>query len=89
MRATDVAEKGKGKTRKVAFSEQTFPLSRFPFPRLRKLLSSMKALVGMPDYDRYVEHRRVCHPGEPILSRQEHYVEYVQRRYGTGGGRCC
>jgi uncharacterized short protein YbdD (DUF466 family) len=43
----------------------------------------------MPDYDRYLEHQRACHHGEPVLSRKEHYLEFVQRRYAGGGSRCC
>jgi uncharacterized short protein YbdD (DUF466 family) len=43
----------------------------------------------MPDYDRYLEHHRACHSGEPALSRKQHYLEFVQRRYAGGGGRCC
>ncbi len=52
-------------------------------------MATTKAIFGMPDYDRYLEHRRACHPGAPILSRKEYYAEYVQHRYGSGTGRCC
>ena len=65
------------------------PASRFPLPQLRKMVSTLKAVAGMPDYDRYLEHRRARHPGEPVLSRREHYGQYVARRYASGGGRCC
>jgi uncharacterized short protein YbdD (DUF466 family) len=58
-------------------------------PGLRKLVSSVKAVAGMPDYERYLEHRRACHAGEPVLSRREHYLEYLKRRYSGVGGRCC
>jgi uncharacterized short protein YbdD (DUF466 family) len=56
---------------------------------LRRLISALKAVAGMPDYERYLEHRRACHPGEPVLSRREHYEEYVTRRYASAAGRCC
>jgi uncharacterized short protein YbdD (DUF466 family) len=56
---------------------------------LRKWVSVVKSVVGMPDYDRYLEHRRACHPGKPVLSRGEHYLEYLKRRYSGGAGRCC
>ncbi len=56
---------------------------------LRELASTLKAVAGMPDYERYLEHRRICHPGEPVLSRREHYLQELARRYGSGGGRCC
>lgn len=56
---------------------------------LRQLVSTLKQVFGMPDYERYLEHRRQCHPGEPVLTRREHYLQYVTRRYASGGGRCC
>jgi uncharacterized short protein YbdD (DUF466 family) len=43
----------------------------------------------MPDYDRYLAHHRAGHCGEPALSRKEHYLQFIQRRYASGGSRCC
>jgi uncharacterized short protein YbdD (DUF466 family) len=53
-----------------------------------------KLMVGVPDYDRYVEHRRSCHPGAPIMSRKEFFRERQSARYGGKDGknqinRCC
>ena len=53
------------------------------------LVSALKAVAGMPDYDRYLAHRQARHPGEPVLSRREHYEQYITGRYTRGGGRCC
>ncbi len=66
-------------------------LSRFTShaSRMAHLLSTVKQLFGMPDYQRYLEHRRAHHAGEPVLSPREHYLEFVQRRYAGGGSRCC
>jgi len=58
-------------------------------PSLQRLLSGVKRICGMPDYEHYLEHRRARHPGEPVLSRKEHYLEFVRRRYAGGGSRCC
>jgi uncharacterized short protein YbdD (DUF466 family) len=72
-----------------AVQRTTLHVARCTLHGLRNLVSSVKAVVGMPDYERYLEHRRTCHPGEPVLSRREHYLEYLKWRYSGGGGRCC
>lgn len=49
-------------------------------------------MVGLPDYDTYVAHRKHAHPGEPIMSYEAFFVERQANRYGTSGGkisRCC
>jgi uncharacterized short protein YbdD (DUF466 family) len=82
MPGTDRPGAGRGERRTApGFLRGTF--------HLRTLVALVKAVAGMPDYERYLEHRQACHPGAPVLSRREHYVEYLQRRYGGGGGRCC
>jgi uncharacterized short protein YbdD (DUF466 family) len=50
-----------------------------------------KLMVGLPDYDGYVEHRRTHHPGAPIMSRKEFFRERQSARYGGNGriNRCC
>ncbi|HEY2824537.1 MAG TPA: YbdD/YjiX family protein [Gemmatimonadales bacterium] len=56
---------------------------------LARASRSVRQVFGMPDYDRYLEHRRMCHPGEPVLGPRAFYAEQVERRYGAGVGRCC
>jgi len=47
-------------------------------------------MVGLPDYARYVSHRRSRHPGLPVMSRPEFVKERMARRYaGNCVGRCC
>ena len=53
------------------------------------LVSSLKHLLGMPDYQRFVEHLRRCHPERPVPSEREFFEQYVTDRYGTGTTRCC
>ena len=51
-----------------------------------------RLMVGVPDYDAYVEHRGRVHPGEPVMSRAEFLRERTERRFGGGPdriGRCC
>jgi uncharacterized short protein YbdD (DUF466 family) len=64
--------------------------ARYAVHVARRALSIIKTVFGMPDYDRYVEHRRECHPGVPVLSPSEFYAEHLKRRYEGGGPtRCC
>jgi uncharacterized short protein YbdD (DUF466 family) len=49
-------------------------------------------MVGVPDYETYVAHRRAKHPNEPIMSYVEFFRERQQARYAVGKGRfrgCC
>ncbi|GAA0471056.1 MULTISPECIES: YbdD/YjiX family protein [Tatumella] len=51
-----------------------------------------RMLVGVPDYDNYVEHMRNRHPDLPAMSYEEFFRERQQARYGgdgKGGMRCC
>ena len=49
----------------------------------------VRRVIGVPDYDRYVEHRAEKHPGEPVMTREEFTRERQTARYETPGGRCC
>ena len=60
--------------------------------RLPELLKrTARLMVGVPDYDTYVAHRRAAHPDEPVMSRAEFVAERTERRFGGSGGisRCC
>lgn len=48
-------------------------------------------MVGMPDYDTYVQHMRLTHPEQKPMSYEEFYRERVEARYGgkNGSSRCC
>ena len=51
-----------------------------------------RLMVGVPDYETYVAHRRAKHPNEPIMSYAEFFRERQQARYAVGKGRfrgCC
>ena len=60
---------------------------------IKVLMSRVKEtgrlMVGVPDYDRYVEHRRTTHPEAPIMSYKEFFCERQESRYGGRVGRCC
>jgi len=51
-----------------------------------------RLMIGIPDYETYVEHRRKVHPGEPIMTYEEFFIERRDARYAVGEGRfrgCC
>jgi uncharacterized short protein YbdD (DUF466 family) len=49
-----------------------------------------RLMCGIPDYDGYVAHLRLRHPGQPIPSYEEFFRERQNARYGRNGtARCC
>lgn len=48
-----------------------------------------RLIIGVPDYDTYVQHMRSKHPGQPVMSYPEFFDERMRARYKSGGGRCC
>jgi uncharacterized short protein YbdD (DUF466 family) len=58
----------------------------------RRAVQTARLMVGIPDYDTYVAHRRAHHPSEPVMSYAEFFRERQAARYGGKGGsisRCC
>jgi uncharacterized short protein YbdD (DUF466 family) len=56
------------------------------------LAKTARLMIGVPDYETYVAHRRQAHPGEPIMTYEEFFRERQASRYGESGGkisRCC
>jgi uncharacterized short protein YbdD (DUF466 family) len=53
---------------------------------------TLRLMVGVPDYDTYVRHRQTAHPGEPVMTYEEFFMERMQARYAVEKGRlrgCC
>jgi len=51
-----------------------------------------RLMVGIPDYETYVRHRRTTHPGEPVMTYEEFFIERQTARYAVSKGRfrgCC
>jgi uncharacterized short protein YbdD (DUF466 family) len=64
------------------------------FDEFRRFLHGVRQtgrlMVGIPDYDTYVLHRKTAHPDEPIMTYEEFFRERQISRYGgTKIGRCC
>jgi len=51
-----------------------------------------RLMVGIPDYQTYVDRRQATHPGQPVMTYEEFFVERQNARYAFGKGRflgCC
>ena len=51
-----------------------------------------RMLIGIPDYDTYVQHMKQNHPDKPCMTYDEFFQARQQARYGgsgKGGMRCC
>lgn len=57
---------------------------------MKPLAQTARLMVGLPDYEAYLAHRRARHPGEPAMSHAEFHRDRTERRYARGApGRCC
>lgn len=56
---------------------------------LARVGAIVRRIIGVPDYDAYVAHVRVHHPGTIPLSRGEFERRRLDERYSKPGGRCC
>ena len=51
-----------------------------------------RLMVGVPDYQTYVDHRRALHPDLPVMTYVEFFRERQKARYAIEKGRfrgCC
>ena len=56
----------------------------------RLFVATANLMVGVPDYDAYVRHRELNHPGQTVMTREEFFRERQNARYGGAGAlRCC
>jgi uncharacterized short protein YbdD (DUF466 family) len=56
---------------------------------MNRILAWIRQIAGMPDYQRYLAHRRESHPADPTLTEREFYERFVSARYDRAGSRCC
>ncbi len=59
--------------------------------RMGKYLGqTARLMVGLPDYDTYVQHMRTVHPEREPMSYEEFFRERQAARFeGNRNGRCC
>jgi uncharacterized short protein YbdD (DUF466 family) len=53
------------------------------------LRQSARLMVGMPEYDIYLEHMKNTHSDRPAMSYPEFFRERQEARYGGKVNRCC
>jgi len=51
--------------------------------------SVLRAVLGVPDYQRYLTHMRSAHPGDRIMTETEFRHTRMNDRYNRPGSRCC
>lgn len=49
----------------------------------------LRAILGVPDYERYLVHMRASRTGHPALTREEFVRDRADNRYNRPGSRCC
>jgi uncharacterized short protein YbdD (DUF466 family) len=55
---------------------------------LSRTASFVRAVLGVPDYERYVAHMRTAHPGDRLMSETEFRHTRMNERYNRTS-RCC
>lgn len=53
------------------------------------LASFARAVLGVPDYGRYLAHMRSAHPGDRVMSETEFRHTRMNDRYNQAGSKCC
>jgi len=59
---------------------------------IKCICQGARLMVGLPDYDTYVEHMRRTHPDGAVMTYAEFFRERQNARYGADGRkgfRCC
>ena len=54
-----------------------------------RVVTALKRIIGMPNYEAYLEHLRTHHPECPLPTEREYFDEYLKGKYGGGFSRCC
>lgn len=55
----------------------------------KKVAKVLRTIIGAPDYERYVQHVRECHPDRTPMTRDEFAKSRMDARYNQPGNRCC
>jgi uncharacterized short protein YbdD (DUF466 family) len=56
---------------------------------LAQSVSFVRAIVGAPDYQRYLAHMRTAHPGDRVMTETEFDHARMNERYNKPGSKCC
>ena len=56
----------------------------------QRIVYAARAVLGVPDYEAYLEHCRMRHPERELPSRATFFRDRLNARYARGSnGRCC
>jgi uncharacterized short protein YbdD (DUF466 family) len=56
--------------------------------RLARIGAIVRRILGVPDYERYLAHVQVAHPGQAPMTEKEFFRERLEGR-AKPGSRCC
>ena len=56
---------------------------------MHRAAAVVRCVIGAPDYERYLTHVRLAHPGKTPLTREQFVNDAMARRYGKNASRCC
>ena len=56
---------------------------------LQRAAAVVRRVVGVPDYERYVQHVREHHAGTTPMTREEFEHSRLEDKYSRPGQRCC
>lgn len=88
MKAGKEAVESGASCREAAMAELWTLISRSVYWTTR----TARLMVGVPDYQTYVEHRLANHPDQPVMTYHEFFRERQNARYAVEKGRfkgCC
>jgi uncharacterized short protein YbdD (DUF466 family) len=57
--------------------------------RLTGIARVLRAVLGAPDYERYLEHVMLAHPERKPMSCDQFMRDRMNDRYSKPGSRCC
>jgi uncharacterized short protein YbdD (DUF466 family) len=56
---------------------------------MKELLAKLRTIIGVPDYERYIDHCRTHHPDAAPMTRDEFVIDRLNSKYSKPGTRCC
>ena len=56
---------------------------------LANIAQAVRAMLGAPDYERYLAHVMEAHPGCEPMTRDQFMKDRLENRYSKPGTRCC
>ncbi|MDZ7632457.1 MAG: YbdD/YjiX family protein [Gemmatimonadaceae bacterium] len=62
---------------------------RRAWARWKACIRTLRTIIGVPDYDRYLRHMRAHHPECAVLAPDEFARQRLEARYSKPGSRCC